>query len=214
MVVIVRPLANLVLELGNLCRLGPADEIRPATCLCCGTAAGIPGALNLIGHGTYRRQVLGASGPAHSVLIHVRRYLCLACRRTTSVLPDELHPRRWYGAVAIVTALALSLFDGMSANDIRGQLGGQSETRRWRTLERWKGQLLWRLWPWRAAELGYADGEASHGAVDCATRLRRLLNLHGANDRSPPDEIVAAARAATANTAHTRTKSWPIGHGS
>lgn len=212
MSVIVRPFENLVLELENPCRLPLVAETRPAACPRCATPAGVPGALKLIGHGMYQRQVCGLAEASRGLVIHVRRYLCLGCRRTTSVLPDELHPRRWYAAVAILSALTLSLFRGKPVNDIRRQLGGQSETRRWRTLERWKRQLLSPLWRWRAPELGYSNAKPSSGDDECATRLRRLLALHGASDSSPPDELAVAARAATTNTAHSRTKSWQLRH--
>ncbi len=212
MSIIVRRFQSLVLELENLARLPPTDEIRPAACLGCRSAAGLPGALNLIGHGTYQRQVLGAAAAAESVVIHVRRFLCRACKRTVSILPDELHPRRWYSAAAILLALSLSLLRGKLADEVRRHFGAQSENRRWRTLERWKRQLLCSLWAWRAAELGHAAASPPRDDVESASRLRRLLNRHGASDRSPPDEIAAAARAATTNTAHTCTESWPMGH--
>lgn len=209
MTIIAHAFEKLVLDLQNSFDLPPVDAVRPAACPCCGAPAGVPGALNLIGHGTYRRQVLGVA-EATALVVAVRRILCRACGRTASILPDELHPRRWYSGGAILLALVLSLVHRKIADEIRAALGGQSETRRWRTLERWKRQLLDPLWRWHAAELGYGDHHRSRDRDDRATRLRRLLGRIGASDRSPPDELAVAARYAMTNTAHTRKKSWRL----
>lgn len=204
MTIIAQSFERSIHDLQDLAALPPVEAVRPPACPNCGAAAGVPGALNLIGHGTYRRQVLGlADSP--TLVIAVRRVLCRACRRTTSVLPDELHPRRWYAGAAILLAVVLSLLRGQAADDVRRAVGGQSETRRWRTLERWKRQLLAPLWRWHASELGFAKHPER---ADGATRLRRLLARIGTCERSPPDELAAAARAALRGTAHTRETSW------
>ena len=60
---------------------------RPADCPICGKS----GAMR--GHGSYSRSVSGP-GRIRSLLIKIRRFLCLACRRTTSMLPDFAQPYR------------------------------------------------------------------------------------------------------------------------
>ena len=74
----------------DILRLPDVRATCPSSCPCCGNPTYPPGGtLGVIGHGTYRRQVIGV-GLGRSLLIFVRRYLCKACRRTFAVLPDDL----------------------------------------------------------------------------------------------------------------------------
>jgi len=59
--------------------------LRPDACPICGKS-GVMRA-----HGRYYRSVSGP-GRIKSMLIWICRFLCLACRRTTSMLPDFAHP--------------------------------------------------------------------------------------------------------------------------
>jgi hypothetical protein len=61
--------------------------VRPADCPICGKL-GV-----MRGHGYYSRSVSGP-GRIRLLLIWIRRFLCLACRRTTSMLPDFAQPYR------------------------------------------------------------------------------------------------------------------------
>jgi branched-subunit amino acid transport protein len=119
MVAIVRYFGFPATELQNLSRVPSTDELRPVQCPSCGVAAGPPGALRLVGHGRYRRQLLGLPDAPEGVVIFVRRFLCLACRKTASILPEEVHPRRWYAGAAILAALVRYLILGWSAEKVR-----------------------------------------------------------------------------------------------
>jgi len=158
-----------------------------------------------VGHGFYQRQILGLPDALEGRIIHVRRFLCLGCKKTVSILPDEVHPRRWYAGAAILYALVQYVIHGVSAAKIRVELGAGVGIRGWMSLERWKRQFLDSLWFWKSAELGLPG---SSGGVDRSKStglLRRFLNHLGATDPYPPDECAAAARAAVLGTVHQ----WP-----
>lgn len=205
MVAIVRSFGFPAAELQNLSRVPATDELRPAQCPSCGTAAGAPGALRLVGHGLYRRQLLGLPDAPEGRVIFIRRFLCLACQKTASILPDEVHPRRWYAGAAILTALVLSLLQDVSAAKIREMLGAAPGSRGWKSLQRWRAQFLNSLWFWKAAELGYSGVLGEVDRAGSTQRLRRLLNHLGATDPYPPDDCAAAARVVVIGTVHD----WP-----
>jgi hypothetical protein len=211
MVAILRPFCVDVEDLVHLSRLPSVDDLRPCACPLCGEPSRRPGErLGIVGHGTYLRQVLGAGT---ALLVRVRRYLCRACRRTISVLPEALLPRRWYAAGVILLALVLSLLLGVTAAEVRGRFAEPGETRGWKTLDRWQRQLFVPLWSWMAAQLGCAAGVPAADRIQRSDRLRKLLRLHGADERSPTDEIERVAAACARGTAHTRSESWEIGRG-
>ena len=82
----------------------PADPSRrPCSCAMCG-AKKPPRA-----HGFYWRSVADAG---FSGVIRVRRYLCLACRRTISLLPEFVLPYVRFGIAAIGLFLKARLLDG------------------------------------------------------------------------------------------------------
>jgi hypothetical protein len=211
MVAIVRPFSVAVEDLVHPGRLPSVDDLRPCACPLCGEPSRRPGQrLGIVGHGTYLRQVLGAG---RALVIRVRRYLCRACRRTISVLPEALLPRRWYAGGVILLALMLSLVLGVAAAEVRRRLAEPGETRGWKTLDRWQRQLLAPLWSWMAAQLGFAAGVPGSDRVQRADRLRKLLLLHGAGGRSPTEEIERVACALARETAHLGKESWQIGRG-
>ena len=193
-------------------RVPSVDDLRPCACPLCGAPARPPGErLGIVGHGTYLRQVLTVS---KALVIRVRRYLCRACRRTISVLPEVLLPWRWYAAGVILLALVLSLLLGMTAEEVRGRFAAPGETRGWKTLDRWQRQLFAPLWSWVAAQLGFAAGVPAADRAQRNDRLRKLLLLHGAGARSPTEqELERVACALARGTAHTRNESWEIGRG-
>jgi hypothetical protein len=214
MVAIVRSFSVEVEDLCDLSRLPSVEELRPHACPLCGRPSRPPGEqLGLVGHGTYQRQVLGRLSAAKALVIRVRRYLCRGCQRTISILPDALLPRRWYAGTVILLALTLSLLCGVSAREVRRRLGEPGETPGWKTLARWQGQLLCPLWSWVAAQLGCTGHGPGGERVRRGDRLRRLLSLHGADARSPTDEIERVACALATGSAHVRGKSWEIRRG-
>lgn len=67
------------------------DKIkRLASCGCCGRA-------NPWGHGCYPRKSDRINSASESLnFIFIPRYYCPGCRKTCSVLPECIPPRRWY----------------------------------------------------------------------------------------------------------------------
>lgn len=182
----VRAFSVDVEDLADATRLPSVDELRPSACPGCSNAAHpASGQLGLVGHGTYQRQVRGLS-PGGWVTIYVRRYLCTRCKRTTSVLPNVLHPGFWYSAAAILCALVGSVLSGRSNADLRSSLGPGDRRPHWTSPARWAEQLGPRLWSWHAAELGDADG------VPRSEFLERLLALAGCHARSPDRALESA----------------------
>ena len=170
-------------------RLPDVRAVCPMSCPCCGNPTYPPGAAyGVIGHGTYQRQVLGC-GQGNSFVIYVRRYLCKACRRTFAVFPDDLIPRRWYAAAAILAVLVGHLVLGSAVAALSSTHGPGGTQQGWRTPARWARQLCAPLWAHRAREIGHRP-DLDRGEV-----LRRLIALVGVHARSPSTELEAAARA-------------------
>ena len=122
--IIIRSFCDSVEELFDANRLPSVEQLRPSSCPLCGELAFSPGKpLGIVGHGTYRRQILGVVEVAVEAITLVRRYLCRGCRRTINILSDHLHPRRWYGGGAILEALKLHLLKDLSEREIRERFG-------------------------------------------------------------------------------------------
>ena len=173
----------------DILRLPDVRATCPSSCPCCGNPTYPPGGtLGVIGHGTYRRQVIGL-GLGRSLLIFVRRYLCKACRRTFAVLPDDLLIGRWYAAAAILRVLIGHLIFGTSAAVLSAEHGPGTTQQGWRTPARWARQLCASLWAHRAGAVGYRRDVARSEV------LQRLIALVGAHARSPAAELDVAARA-------------------
>jgi hypothetical protein len=189
--------------------LPPIDQVRPAACPACGNLAHKPDApLGIVGHGTYERHVRGIDAAMRYAMIRIRRFLCRACEQTISVLPDLLHPRRWYGAWAILTALVLHLMRGTTATEIAERAEIVVESVTWRTPARWRRQLLDRLWGWWGRQLG-ARGPAESREEG----RRRLVRLLAQADASPSSlrSLPRAARALVRGTVHARGLAWRLG---
>lgn len=75
---------------------------RPCSCAMCGAKR------PLRAHGFYWRSVVGAG---FSGFIRVRRYLCLACRRTVSLLPEFVLPYARFAITLIGLFLKARLLD-------------------------------------------------------------------------------------------------------
>jgi len=159
--------------------LPPVEVLRPARCPACGNPSYPPGQpLGLIGHGTYRRRVLGLDEDRDGLLIWVRRYLCTQCGGTTSVLPCVLYPGRQYAGIAILISLVLLLLRGKCAGEVRSHITGSEEGHGWRSLSRWRRQVLAPLWGWTARQLGI-NGHPTSDRSAQTQRLNRLLGLLG-----------------------------------
>jgi hypothetical protein len=119
-------------------------QVRPARCAACGTAAcplGRP--IQLVGHGLRDRQVLGPLEPgqaALSLIVMVRRYLCLACGAVMTVVPRGVLAWRTYSLLAMAVAMALWALRGWASARVRRAVSPWREVadpRQWGTLGRW-----------------------------------------------------------------------------
>ena len=188
------------------------EELRPQFCTQCGKLARDGGRVRVRGHGFYNRQVCGLS--EGWILIWVRRYLCRECGHTMSRLPDWLHPWRWYAAAVIIEALCRDLILGETARAIGVHFGRSGDANEWRSLRRWRAQLLVApsLWGWLGMRLG----------VRAMARSREQGRLHlmgflGEIHIKPGSvvtvlgELGTAVRATLSGRAHNRRQAWLVG---
>lgn len=189
-------------------RIPSVAALRPSSCPLCGELAYCPGKpCGIVGHGTYLRQVLGVEGSTGELVTMVRRYLCRGCKRTISILSDHLHPRRWYAAGAILEALRLHLMEGTGERKIRSRFGIETDSENWRSLRRWRSELLVSLWHWLCRRLGFRKKAATR--EDGRRRLQRLFSEAGSATR--PDAVKAAC-SLLGSTVHFQGDVWAVGH--
>lgn len=178
----------------------PVDAVRPPFCPHCGAIAGVPGALNIWGHGVCWHDVVVLGDTPTLAKAWTRRFLCRRCDRTCSVTAPGCLPRHLYTLAAILMAwfhaVERPLGDGLDDEAVyalvgvdrrtEGQETGHAGRRRWRSLRRWL-RCASRWWPtrpttgstWRqkAASLlvGFVPGD---GGREGATR--RAVSAHAA----------------------------------
>lgn len=186
---------ELCTHFGNPVRIPDVGQLRPSFCPICHTPAWPPGQrMNIVGHGTYERQVLGIAEFNQHVTVHIRRFFARCCRKTISVLPACLYPRRCYAGGVILEAIRLHLVDGASSHEIRPHFQLPEIKESWRSLYRWIQELLDPMWSWLRKPLGIRD-------VGCALPanrngwLRRLLAHAGVLDAHQADSGIQAAPA-------------------
>jgi len=191
------------------------EDLRPRFCVFCGQAArNADGNLQLVGHGMYSRQVCGVVETGW-LIIWIRRFLCLVCGHTMSLLPDWLHPWRWYAAPVIIEALCRHCILQESAASIGARFGRPDNGAEWRSLRRWRKQLLISptLWGWLGPRLG-----ATHPAADRnegKAYLERLLAEGGLMRQSGIETIEALSgtiRRTLQDRIHNRKSTWPLKH--
>lgn len=205
--IIVRPLVEHIEELFDGARIPSVDALRPSSCPRCGTLAFPPGErFGIVGHGTYRRQVLGTVEVTGETVTWVRRYLCRGCNGSINILSDHLHPRRWYAAGVILEVLRLHLFEGWSEREIRERFGVVIDSESWRTPRRWRSELLVTLWCWLSRRLGFRKKIATRS--DGGHRLRRLFS-QATTEKKP--ESTTVARILLRSTVHFQGVTWPLG---
>lgn len=181
---------------------------RPDSCPGCGQASRpLNGRFGVVGHGSYWRQVLGAVADRAGTLVRIRRFRCRGCKKTISVLPDLLHPRRWYGAWVLLEALVLQLVARLSVKKIEYRLRRRVSAGGWRSLRRWRAELLAGLWTERARELGARGGATTQG--EARRRLGRLVSLVGVELR--PGGGARAAPLLSRGWTHDSGQSWRRG---
>ena len=186
------------------------EELRPRFCTQCGQLARDSGKLWVQGHGCYSRQVCGLS--EGWIVIWVRRYLCRKCGHTMSRLPDWLHPWRWYAATVIVEALYRHLILRETARVI-GVRFGRGDANEWRSLRRWRAQLLVSptLWGWLGPRLGIRQWAQSR--YQGRLHLSRLLGEVGMAWESAATvlgELTPAVRSSLSGLVHNRRSAWPV----
>ena len=212
MVVILHSLAQYVEQLCARSKEAPSlEHVRPKHCVFCGAIAyNHEGILQIIGHGMYARQVRGLCAKEWLV-IWIRRFLCLACGHTMSRLPDCLLPWRWYAGPVIMEALYRHCVLGETARCI-GILFGRTEYEtEWRSLRRWRYQLLVSptLWGWLGPRLGVTQPAANR--VEGQSYLLRLLAEGGQKVLSGVEaleELHTTARRLVQDLVHDRKEAW------
>jgi hypothetical protein len=104
----------------------------------------VAGKWNIVGHGTYERQVTDLG--RQCLRVAVRRFYCTGCHITFSVGPCDLLARRQYTLAALALAVSLSVLAGLSAPQIRAavsvsrRVDGSSE-HTWWSLRCWLGAM-------------------------------------------------------------------------
>ena len=161
------------------------------------------------GHGFYNRQVCGLS--EEWILIWVRRYLCRDCGHTMSRLPDWLHPWRWYAAAVIIEALCRDLILGETARAIGVRFGRSGDASQWRSLRRWRAQLLVSptLWGWTGMRLGVrATARSREQERLHLMRFLGEMNIKPESAMKVLAELCAAVRASLSGLVHEGRQAW------
>lgn len=162
----------------------------------------------------YSRQVCGLIETGW-IVIWVRRFLCLVCGHTMSLLPDWLHPWRWYAATVIIEALYRHCVLQEPASTISVRFGREPGTREWKSLRRWRSQLLISptLWGWLGPRLGVT--EAATTKLDGGTHVQRLLaeaRLVTHSGIHSWEDLSRAVRETLRDLTHNRKTAWPLRH--
>jgi hypothetical protein len=156
----------------------------------------------------YARQVCGLDETGW-IVIWIRRFLCLACGHTMSLLPNWLHPWRWYAGTVIIEALFRHCVLLESAAAIGTRFGRPGNATEWRSLRRWRRQLLVSptLWGWLGPRLGAIEPAVSR--IEGRARLISLLAEGGCMVRSgilALQEIPGAVRRTLRDLVHDRKR--------
>ncbi len=156
----------------------------------------------------YSRQVCGLVETGWLV-IWVRRFLCLVCGHTMSLLPDWLHPWRWYAGTVIVEALYRHCVLLEPASAISTLFRGDSAAMEWRSLRRWRKQLLISptLWGWLGPRLGVTEPAANR--FEGRIHLERLL-AEGGVVSDALKQMPAVVRKTLGEMVHDRKTAWSL----
>jgi hypothetical protein len=187
------------------------EELRPRFCALCGQLARDGARVWVEGHGCYSRQVRGLR--VGWIVIWVRRYLCRKCGHTMSRLPDWLHPWRWYAATVIVEALYRHLLLRETARAIGARFGCPADTQEWRSLRRWRAQLLVSptLWGWLGSRLGIREpAESRQQGRQHLARWLGEMRVAGDSAAQVLDQLASAVRSSLSGLVHNRRSAWPV----
>lgn len=191
------------------------ENLRPKHCVVCGQAArDAQGTLQIVGHGMYCRQVCGLVETGWMV-IWIRRFLCLVCGHTMNLMPDWLHPWRWYAGPVIIEALYRHCVLLEDSRSIGVRFGRPEEAMGWRSLRRWRAQLLLSptLWGWLGPRLGVTKPAVNR--EEGKSHLLRLLAEGGQVVRSGVGaigELSATVRRTLKNLVHNCKNAWFLVH--
>jgi hypothetical protein len=130
-----------------------------------------------------------------------------------SRLPDWLHPWRWYAATVMVEALYRHLLLQETARTIGARFGRQADTPEWRSLRRWRAQLLVSptLWGWLGARLGIREPAKSrqHGK-QYLSRWLGEMRIASASAAKVLGKLAWAVRTSLKGLMHNRRSAWPL----
>lgn len=143
----------------------------------------------------------------------MRRYLCRDCGHTMSRLPNGLHPWRWYAATVIIEALYRHLILGETACAIGVRFGRNRAASEWRSLRRWRAQLLVSptLWGWLGSRLGISQpAESRNQGRLHLTRLLGEMRIAWESAARVLDELAVAVRTTLSGLVHNRRQAWPM----
>lgn len=127
-------------------RLPTTEEVRPASCPCCGAASRpVGGGIVLHGHGVRARDLWGppeAMAPPRVGEVDCRRYRCQRCAAILQVVPRGVLRRRLYSAAAVALALALWGVERLAPAEVRRRVSpwrrvGATAAAGWASLRRW-----------------------------------------------------------------------------
>lgn len=160
---ILHPFAGSIQQYAE--QLSDPDRFRPSHCHLCRTQR------PLIAHGFYTRTVVDLDFDG---VIRVRRYLCLFCRRTVSMLPQFVLPYLRFSISVISAFLMARLLDSRT-------LKASAEAARQQAMPYQRGQFWIRRFHQQAAALcaALAALTASIPAADFAHKALRMLNTVG-----------------------------------
>jgi transposase-like protein len=168
-------MSSLIQYLSEI-KLNP-EQFRPEQCPCCGKSG-------VWLHGSYPRKADRSNNPDESLNpFFIQRFFCPHCRRTCSVLPECLPPRRWYLWEVQQAALAL-LLAGKSLYAAAKKLTPSRQT-----LGRWHDRFVKQLYLHKdalcnhLADLGRTTGFSDFWAVSLKelslAQAMRLCHVSG-----------------------------------
>lgn len=138
--------------------------------------------------------------------------MCRDCGHTMSRLPDWLHPWRWYAAPVIIEALYRHLILG-EAERVIGVRFGRNDTGEWRSLRRWRAQLLVSptLWGWLGSRLGISQParNRNQGRLHLTRWLGEMRAAWESGTRVL-GELLMTVRASLRGLVHNRQRCWPM----
>jgi hypothetical protein len=131
-----------------------------------------------------------------------------------SRLPDWLHPWRWYAAAVIIEALWRDLIRGETARAIGVRFGRSGDESEWRSLRRWRTQLLVSpsLWGWRGVRLGVRVAAVSREQGRLyLMRFLGEMNIAPVMEVKVLPQLYTAVRATLGGLVHNRRQAWLVG---